>query len=333
MKITKQEILGAIADDTLHLIIFPTEACNFRCVYCYETFQLGRMKPCVVKAIRNFLRLRMSGLKYIRISWFGGEPLLALDVIRAISHEVMALTKGNNGIAYSADMTTNSYLLNPSTCRELIDLGIRQFQISLDGTRAIHDKKRVLANGKGTFTRIWDNMKDFRKIEGDFTVLVRVHLAKDNYTHIGEFIRMYAKTFGKDKRFKLFLRPLSRLGCPQDASLPVLDGASGKIAVEELVSQARQLGIEPITTANFVPICYAVRLNSFAIRADGTINKCTVKLSHPENQVGRINADGSLRLDRDRLLKWARGLTSGDRNELACPLIDISRNNNRVSDH
>lgn len=257
-----------------------------------------------------------------------GEPLLALDVIRAISHEVKALTEGNNGIAYSAEMTTNGYFLTRSVFREMLSLGVRQFQISLDGPRSLHDKKRVLANGKGTFTRVWHNLKGFRRIEGNFTILVRVHVAKDNYKHIGKLIRMYAKVFGKDKRFKLFLRPLSRLGCSQDATLPVLDEASGKSAVQKLARQARQLGIEPTTTADLIPICYAARLNSFAIRADGTINKCTVKLSHSENQVGRINANGSLRFDRNRLLEWARGLTSGDRSELACPLINISGRQN-----
>ena len=324
MNISSQDILGAVADDVVHLILFPTEACNFRCTYCYETFQYGRMLPKVVEAIKSFLRLRMKDLKFIGISWFGGEPLLALDIIRDISYETRTLVQENR-TGYFADITTNGYYLNPATFRELVDLGIRQFQISLDGPKALHDTKRVLANGTGTFTRIWNNLKSFRNVESDFTILVRVHVAKDNYTHIGQLIEMYAKIFGSDKRFQLFLRPLSRLGCPQDANLPVFDNSTGTNIIWELVDKAKRLGIDPVTTANLIPICYATRLNSFAIRADGVINKCTVKLNLTENQIGYINTDGTLSLDRNKLFKWAHGLASADRDELACPLINISR--------
>jgi len=30
---------------SLELTLYPTEKCNFRCVYCYEDFALGRMTP------------------------------------------------------------------------------------------------------------------------------------------------------------------------------------------------------------------------------------------------------------------------------------------------
>ena len=34
------EIVGAVTND-LHLIVNPTERCNLRCGYCYETFHAG----------------------------------------------------------------------------------------------------------------------------------------------------------------------------------------------------------------------------------------------------------------------------------------------------
>lgn len=46
---------------------------------------------------------------------------------------------------------------------------------------------------------------------------------------------------------------------------------------------------------------------------------CTVALEDPANDVGVINEDGTLELDRARLLKWVRGLSSGDAVELGLP--------------
>ena len=36
------EIAGAVTNDHLQLIVNPTERCNLRCAYCYETFALGK---------------------------------------------------------------------------------------------------------------------------------------------------------------------------------------------------------------------------------------------------------------------------------------------------
>ena len=68
-----------LAADVLHLILLPTEACNFRCTYCYEDFRLGRMSEDVVRGVEALLSRRAEGLARLEISWFGGEPLAAGD--------------------------------------------------------------------------------------------------------------------------------------------------------------------------------------------------------------------------------------------------------------
>jgi uncharacterized protein len=67
-----------------------------------------------------------------------------------------------------------------------------------------------------------------------------------------------------------------------------------------------------------VEVCHAARANSFFLRANGRINKCTVGLEHPANQVGWIRADGRMELDAARMAPWVRGLWSGVAEELNC---------------
>lgn len=45
------------------LIILPTEQCNFRCVYCYESFIRGEMKPSVIQSVKNLIDQRIPTLK------------------------------------------------------------------------------------------------------------------------------------------------------------------------------------------------------------------------------------------------------------------------------
>ena len=65
----------------LLLTILPTEQCNFRCVYCPEEFSRGKMSEEVQKAIIRYVRQNINAYTGLRVSWFGGEPLLAMDVI------------------------------------------------------------------------------------------------------------------------------------------------------------------------------------------------------------------------------------------------------------
>ena len=82
---TLQEIILSLDPSSLNLFLFSTEHCNFRCTYCYEDYKIGRMMPEVVSGIKNLLHHRYKTLKMLQISWFGGEPLLAKNVIFEIS--------------------------------------------------------------------------------------------------------------------------------------------------------------------------------------------------------------------------------------------------------
>jgi sulfatase maturation enzyme AslB (radical SAM superfamily) len=62
--LSRRELLGCIANDQLHLVVMPTEACNFRCTYCYEDFRYTRMEPEVVRGLvarRRFTFSKSTG--------------------------------------------------------------------------------------------------------------------------------------------------------------------------------------------------------------------------------------------------------------------------------
>ena len=77
-------LAAAFLNKRLGLIIMPTEKCNYRCVYCYEDFEQGRMADSVSDGIVRLVASRAPLLDQLTISWFGGEPLLAMAVIEKI---------------------------------------------------------------------------------------------------------------------------------------------------------------------------------------------------------------------------------------------------------
>jgi uncharacterized protein len=315
------EIDGCLAGNVLQLVILPTEACNFRCLYCYETFKSTKMAPSVVGSIARFLSLRAPDLNALTVSWFGGEPLLARDIIEQILLHVNSLVETHPRIRFFSDITTNGYLLSRPVFQRLVELGVVRYQIAFDGPRPWHDKYRRLPNGGGTFDRVWSNLLAMKEVEHHFKVLVRVHINKDNRDSIPEFIDAYHRSFRDDDRFSLFLRPLSRLGGANDAILPVFGEEEGEQVVRSLAKLTKQCGVPRFGAE--APICYAARVNSLVVRADGAINKCTVAFEHASNQVGRLRDDGRLELDSDKLRRWFRGIQSRRPAELKCPLRGI----------
>lgn len=85
----------------------PTEQCNIRCTYCYEDFRLGRMKPDTVEGIRALLSNRIERLDQLYISWFGGEPMAAADIMFDLSSHAATLAARRPMMSYRAGITTN----------------------------------------------------------------------------------------------------------------------------------------------------------------------------------------------------------------------------------
>lgn len=144
-----EQYLTKYRDDYLNLIILPTEDCNFRCVYCYESFERGAMADEIMSAIKKYVAAH-TRLRFLDISWFGGEPLFAPNVVIELSRWFHDYSR-ERGIEYRASITTNGSLLSPDVAEEIIANGVQHFQITLDGEQADHDQRRVLNGGGGTF--------------------------------------------------------------------------------------------------------------------------------------------------------------------------------------
>jgi uncharacterized protein len=280
------------------------------------------MKPDLVAGVKLLLLNRFPELEYLDISWFGGEPLIASDIVYDIMTHVRDLRESASHVAVSSDMTTNGYLLAPAAARRLLSLGVTRFQISLDGSAATHDPVRKRADGSGTFATIWTNLLHLGALEEPYEVVIRIHASPSNEGSIRELLLACRDAFGGDPRFRFLIRPVAKLGGPNDREFRVLSPADAARAMESLAGYARRLGLE--TQAPSQPICYAARPNSWIIRSDGALGKCTVALSDDRNRVGRLLPDGTLRIRGPKVAPWIRGMATGSPAELACPLEGLA---------
>jgi len=168
--ITKEELDLSVNDEDTFLTniqLHVTHSCNLNCSYCYAgggnyggkedymSFETAK------KAIDHLLK--NSGCMKVSVSFFGGEPLCNLDLIKkVVPYGREEAKKINKEIHFG--MTTNGVLLTKENVDYLLENNI-DFMISLDGTKEVHDKSRKDNNGNGTFDRIMENVDYIKNVK------------------------------------------------------------------------------------------------------------------------------------------------------------------------
>ncbi|CAM3680637.1 radical SAM protein [Paracidovorax anthurii] len=310
-------------NDVLELHLLPTEQCNFRCTYCYEDFQQGRMPPEVVHGVKRLIDRRAPSLQLLSIAWFGGEPLKALSIVEDISRHACA-AGSRHGFRFRGSMTTNGWDLGLDTLSRLVALEVRDYQITLDGPAAIHDAVRVRADGAPTYERIWSHLCAAQASPLPFNITLRLHIRPDTAEEIARWIPEVERTLLRDSRFKVLVKTVEHLGGPRDAIVPVYrSDREREAAVAPLY---RALGARSaFRTDIYARACYAGRPNAWVIRSNGDLARCTVALKDPANRVGHLTPDGDMEIDQDRLRPWFHGLPSLANDIISCPAHSLPR--------
>lgn len=280
------------------------------------------MSPEVIKGIKLLISKRVTNLNKLILSWFGGEPLVAKDIVLDISKYAFDISKRNPSLLYQGAMSTNGYLLTGKLFSELVKLGLNSYQISIDGPHEVHNQTRRRIDGKGTFERIWSNLLEIRDSELQANIVLRLHLTQSNILAMESLINNIEYEFGSSKMFSVFFKPVEKLGGGNDNNLNVISTKDQPSIIRELKSKLKNVRCSNFEE-NDMSVCYAAKPNSLAIRSDGSLSKCTVALREQKNHIGKINSDGTLEINHQKLAPWLRGFENMDKNVLGCPLINF----------
>ena len=168
--------------DEIQLFFVPNYSCNFACTYCYQEDYQVTEKALTNEIIDSFFQYVHNEFanrkKYITI--FGGEPLMNSPKQKEIISYFIQKANENN---LELSIVTNGFALE-----EYIDLlktaKIREIQITLDGTETVHNSRRFLKNGAGTFTKIVSGIDACLK--NSIPVNLRIVADKENIDNLPE---------------------------------------------------------------------------------------------------------------------------------------------------
>ena len=264
-KIKYMTLRNRYGHNTIHLTINPTLDCNFACPYCFEkdhshNYMSEETEDKIISYLKHF-----NDLKGISVTWFGGEPLLAFKRIQSLTHKIESL-----GLPYKAGMITNGYLLNRNIICELKKLHIMSLQITLDGLKNLHDSRRCLKDGSGTFDRIISNISLLDELSPDTHVNIRMNIDK---TNIQDFINLYV--FVQEKRYKnIRISPAFVEDIDNPNSNPCVFNSAEKALFIKSLLKKHNLSFSLLYPTNYRIECSVRNPLSVVIGPQGELYKC-----------------------------------------------------------
>jgi len=139
------------------LCLHLAHACNMRCGYCFAgQGQYGggpalMSRDVALRAI-DFLLCHSGPQRRLDVDFFGGEPLLNLEVLKeTVAYGLSRAQECGKKISFT--VTTNGLLLDDRTIDFLNQQEITVIA-SLDGRPAVHDRWRRLADGRASYERV-----------------------------------------------------------------------------------------------------------------------------------------------------------------------------------
>lgn len=287
----------------IDLTVVLTNDCQMRCEYCFEgAKEKKKILPSTIGNILHFLDSQTGICKKLRVTWFGGEPLLAYMQLKEMSLALMEFCKRNN-IVYMADITTNGFALNNRRCEELISvLNVKRFIITIDGPKEIHEKRRPLKSCKSSFPVIWRNIETLVRFGG--MVTIRITIDKKNAANVSELLSQIANSDLRGHIGLSFCRTIDYNYTPQNVSEYIYDVDEFADVEWHLIQYAHKLGLWQYQFPHAAPLGGCLRSGDIVIGTDGEIYKCLDTLGDKRWITGQIAGSNDNRCLPEWYTRW-----------------------------
>lgn len=288
-------------------LIIPSYACNLKCTYCYEqTYNIqhagisnkkkiiDEQFDVIVKIIKDvFHDWKSWSNKDIKITVMWGEPLLPSNKM-VISYILEKIS--SNG--YRANFVTNGVDIS-SFIPYLKNDTVEHIQITLDGPKNIHDRRRIFHNGTGSFDLIISNIKNVLK--NWIKTYLRVNVDKANIDSLPELANIITDNFNNDPNLHPYIYLLQDGWCSGEQN--VLDETIGIEKIFEMERKFPNMSVfrKKFHPADFVesifsneayqPVlrhCGAAR-NQYILDYKGNIYKCWHGIGNSDYRVGSFS--------------------------------------------
>lgn len=298
--------------EELQLFFVPTYSCNFSCSYCYQSEypnQALRLTHEITDSFFHFIA-EQFGERRKYITLFGGEPLLSSPDYK---NNIVYFLRKAKLLSIDVAIVTNGYYLDHYL--EYLDASyVREVQVTLDGTREIHDLRRKLKNNKPTFDRIVENITQV--LAKGISVNLRMVVDKENIDNLPALAEMAIKLgWTKSPLFKTQIGRNYELHYCQSGQSKLFDRLSLYVYLFELIKEnptilefhkpafsvmrfLQENGKLPNALFDACPACKS----EWAMDFTGNIYSCTATVGKPGEKLGAFFP--KIALNHEKIALW-----------------------------
>lgn len=268
----------------LNLTLTPTMDCNFYCPYCFETKEKGVMSETIIDNIIEFIGANKN-IDSVNLDWFGGEPLLAPQVIESLSEKIKKL----NLRRINSTIITNGYFLNDENLTLLKRCGVTYIQLSMDGIFEAHNKKRFTKDDKDTFSTILKNIDNFFAKGYEIQLGIRMNIDGENINEYPKIHQFFKERYKNSKWISI--HPAFIINTTKSDNSAAISNEDtklnfNKVLVEEFKSP------KFVYPNNGINECAVRNIHTWAIDAKGDVYKCWEIIGNNDYKVGELTEKG-----------------------------------------
>lgn len=295
------------------LSLAVAQKCNLGCSYCYaKEGDFGgspkNMPLQTALAAVDLLFSETEPAERINLAFLGGEPLINRDVLRQTAQYARQRAKGR-GQPIGFSITTNGTLITPEDCDFFAAFGFA-VTVSLDGSRAAHDRQRPFKGGRGSFDSIVRRLQPLLASQGAMQVTARVTVTPGNLElreTLDELLGLGFYSVG----FSPMLASPTGAGQMSDGSLNTM--LENMVACGEEFERRVTRG-QPYAFANLMTALREIHRGThrpypcgagagyFGVSADGDLAACHRFVGDQAGAMGNL----ALGVDRTRQAEWLR---------------------------
>lgn len=227
--------------------------------------------------------------------------MLCLDDLLSFNTKIREYASDNQ-IDFAASITTNGFLLTSDTATRLFAAGISLMAVTLDGLN--HDQYRKLSNGSGTFEQIYKNICNVLDSNIPVYIIIRSNIPSSDFNR--DFYALFEQ-YRDNERLSFAIRPICKWS-KTDVDIDMIKIEDTYSTLRNHYECLEKIGFTPADKLNadilLSSACHASFMNSYVVRANGTLVKCTLDLDENYNQVGFIDLHKNEIVINEQNFQW-----------------------------
>lgn len=305
-----EQLQSTLRNKGTHLVLTPTIACNFRCDYCFQNEMRSSyvMGGDVASGVVAFVQAQLrNDCPPTKITWFGGEPLLAIDLIEQMSVRLHEAYASASRVLPYMDIITNGTLLSEFNCGRLRSAGVSKIQVSFDSLYFEKPNFRGVLNpdkspsiisvnalaavraGMEVSARVNVDSRNFNQLDAIKTALMDLGLGRNTY-----FARV---EHDHQEIYPHAVKPHRRLPIKVIAEPGI---ASGSLSREQYAKREREILFNqqnfPILLRKLAPrthFCGATDGSMLVVSPNGGISRCWNSAGRQQEEICNILDPGA----------------------------------------